>query len=225
MTMSLPRGALPDRPDDESPPDPVVALGSRVPDWLRQWCLTSGREIDVRPEPTHGTWAPQSTAALTREVSRLTGTTVWIPRDHDHDHGWPSRVAAAVRDLPGDDRVLAEAAAASAYLGATLLILHAVPVSFAERSVGLDAAVDHGRQVLARAAANAADRLPDGCVTVSKLVRAYPHELVGEALDADLLVMGGPRPGVGMASGLVLRTALHHAPCPVLLAPRARDDA
>lgn len=221
MTMSLPRGALPGRPGDESRPGPVTALGPRVPGWLRQWCLTSGRDIDVRAAPAQAVWVPQSVSALTREVDKLAGHTVWVPRDHSDR--WPSRVAAAVRDLPGDDRVLAEAVAATAYLGATLVILHAVPVSFAERSVGLDAAVDHGRQVLAQAAAKAADQLPDGCVTVSKLVRAYPHELVGEHLDADLLVIGGPRPAGGTASELVLRTALHHAPCPVLLAPRSRD--
>lgn len=214
MTTSLPGRAVCDRPGEDSGPGPVMALGPPVPTWMKQWCLATGREVVVRSEGLTVAGTPQ----LTTGLAGLAGHTVWIPRNHDHSR--PSRVAAAIRDLPDDDRVLAEATAACAYLRANLMILHAVPVSFAERSVGLDAAVDRGRQMLARAAASAADRLPEGCVTVSKLVRSHPHELVGETLDADLLVIGGPRSAVDLASELVLRTALHHAPCPVLLAPR-----
>jgi nucleotide-binding universal stress UspA family protein len=55
------------------------------------------------------------------------------------------------------------------------------------------------------------------------LVRAWPHEILGERLDADLLVLGGPRAGsndrVGLV-GLVAASAVRHAPCAVLLAPR-----
>jgi nucleotide-binding universal stress UspA family protein len=52
-----------------------------------------------------------------------------------------------------------------------------------------------------------------------------PYELVGEALHADLLVVGGARTdrtagGPGSGPGLVAHSALHHAPCPVLLTPR-----
>jgi nucleotide-binding universal stress UspA family protein len=52
------------------------------------------------------------------------------------------------------------------------------------------------------------------------LARVRPHELVGEELDADLLVVGGPRADVPDRLGLVARSALHHAPCAVLLIPR-----
>ena len=75
---------------------------------------------------------------------------------------------------------------------------------------------------------------PSRCMPSSsratQLLRVRPHELVGEALDADLLVVGGPRTDTGRptagrrsspaVSGLVAHSALHHAPCPVLLAPR-----
>ena len=52
------------------------------------------------------------------------------------------------------------------------------------------------------------------------LVRSWPHEIVGELLDADLLVLGGPRTGSNGRIGLVATSALRHAPCAVLLAPR-----
>jgi nucleotide-binding universal stress UspA family protein len=51
-------------------------------------------------------------------------------------------------------------------------------------------------------------------------VRAWPHEIVGELLDADLLVLGGPRAGTAGRVGLVAGSAVRHAPCAVLLAPR-----
>jgi len=107
--------------------------------------------------------------------------------------------------------------------------VHAVPCSFGERSVDLAGAVDHGRRLL-DAAATHADALRGGLALRTQLLRVRPHELVGEALDADLLVIGGPRtvhlrterrssvqPG---GLGLVAHSALHHAPCPVLLTPR-----
>ena len=52
------------------------------------------------------------------------------------------------------------------------------------------------------------------------LIRAWPHEIVGELLDADLLVLGGPRSESNGQIGLVAASALRHAPCAVLLAPR-----
>jgi nucleotide-binding universal stress UspA family protein len=207
----------------ERGPDPVVALGSETPDWLEEWCQDTGRGLEVRPVPESEGGAPPFASGLAREVTGLIGHTVWI--SHNTRDSRPSSVAAAIRELPGDAHVLAEAAAVSAYLGATLIILHAVPISFAERNVGLDAAVSRGRSLLESAAASATAHLPDGCVTISRLVRAHPHELVGETLDADLLVIGGPRGRRDAASGLVRDTALHHAPCPLLLAPRTDDLA
>jgi nucleotide-binding universal stress UspA family protein len=90
--------------------------------------------------------------------------------------------------------------------------------------VGLAGAVDHGQRLLDAAAAHA-EALRPGLTPATQLLRVRPHELVGEALDADLLVIGGARtthrssvqPG---GLGLVAHSALHHAPCPVLLTPR-----
>ena len=89
--------------------------------------------------------------------------------------------------------------------------------------MGLDTAVAHGRRLLDAAASRATAQEP-GLVVDCELLRVRPYELVGGTLDADLLVVGGPRtqhrgaraPG----GGLVAHSALHHAPCPVLLTPR-----
>lgn len=56
---------------------------------------------------------------------------------------------------------------------------------------------------------------------VTRLARVHPHELVGEDLDTGLLVLGGPRRDVVDDDlGLVARSALHHATCPLLIVPR-----
>jgi nucleotide-binding universal stress UspA family protein len=52
------------------------------------------------------------------------------------------------------------------------------------------------------------------------LARVRADELVGELLEADLLLLGGPRPDRWGEFGLVARSALFHAPCAVLLTPR-----
>jgi nucleotide-binding universal stress UspA family protein len=133
-------------------------------------------------------------------------------------------VVAALETLPDDDAVVADAVACAVAVGGALTLVHAVPRSFGERSVGLDGAVAHGLRVLEAAVAHAVALHP-ALVPATQLLRVRPHELVGEALDADLLVVGGPhsdhrgsvQPG---GLGLVAHSALHHAPCPVLVAPR-----
>jgi nucleotide-binding universal stress UspA family protein len=125
-----------------------------------------------------------------------------------------------VRGLPDDAPVVADAAACAARTGGRLTVVHAVPRSFAGRSVGLDGAVTHGRRLLDAAADHATAQEP-GLHVERHLLRVRPYELVGEALHADLLVVGGPRTGRGATGcGLVAHSALHHAPCPVLLTPR-----
>lgn len=198
-----------------SPPTPLVALDPNPPSWLASWCRGARRALETG-FPAGGL-SPTS-GGLFRAVNQLAGRTVWVARGERHDQ--PSRVVAAIRDLPQDAAVLAEAAAVCAQLTATLIVTHAVPKSFPQRSLGLDEAVDRGRLRLATAARTAAAWLPPGSPVVSRLARVRPHELVGEELDADLLVIGGPRGEAADGLGLVVSNALRHAPCPVLLAAR-----
>jgi nucleotide-binding universal stress UspA family protein len=139
--------------------------------------------------------------------------------DHQDDHCHRPRIVAALGELPGDEPVLVEAVEAADRLDGELFLLHAVPVSFAERSVGLDEAVHRGERLLADATtmAIARGRAPKE----ARLVRVRPHELVGEGLDADILVIGGPRAGGARRLGRVVGTATGHAPCTILVVPRA----
>jgi nucleotide-binding universal stress UspA family protein len=129
------------------------------------------------------------------------------------------QVTAALHDLPDDAPVLAAAVETARQLGAALVVIHGLPVSFAERSVGLASALEHGRWLLDAAARRLVTEAP-GLAVVTRLVRRHPHELVGEDLDTGLLVLGGPRRHGHDDLGLVARTALHHATCPVLIVPR-----
>lgn len=190
---------------DDAAPDPTT------PEWVAQWCRRTGWEL--RRHPRTGPAAASAVARLDERVLLL----------RPADPARPGRVpcvVAAVRRLPEDAPVVADAAACAARLGARLAVVHAVPRSFAERSVGLAAALTRGKRLLDAAAARAADLEP-GLRVDSRLLRVRPHELVGELLHADLLVVGGTRPeSVTAGPGLVAHSALHHAPCPVLLTPR-----
>ncbi len=182
-----------------------------TPEWVARWCRRTG--WDLRHHPGTG---PAAAAAAARLADRVLVLRTAAAPDAHRPH-----VVCAVHRLPDDAAVVADAAASAAGLGARLTIVHAVPRSFAERSVGLAAALTRGRQLLDAAAARAAAHEP-GLPVDHRLLRVRPHELVGEALHADLLVVGGARPerGAGAGPGLVAHSALHHAPCPVLLSPR-----
>jgi nucleotide-binding universal stress UspA family protein len=182
----------------------LVVDGTTVPTWVRLWCDRGRRCVAARPAD-----------ALT--AASVAGDSVLIPRT-DPPAGRP-RIAVALRDLPDDAAVLVDALDAVRYLDGRLTVLHGVPLSFGERTVGLTEALRHGRDVLDQARALAADTTTDTAVEV-RLVRAWPYEIVGELLDADLLVIGGPRSGSTGSVGLVAASAIRHAPCPVLLAPR-----
>ena len=190
----------------------VVAPEPDVPAWVAQLCRRSGRQ--VRLEPAAGTAEDR---LLT--LAALAGRSVLVAGPVDGAQGAPRRVVAAVRDLPADDAVLAEAAAAAAGSGATVVPVHAVPLSFGERSVGLPDALAHGHELLEAAVTRLTAAVP-GLAVQPRLLRVRPHELVGEGLDADLLVLGGPRPRIPARVGLVGASAVQHAPCPVLLAAR-----
>jgi nucleotide-binding universal stress UspA family protein len=134
-------------------------------------------------------------------------------------------VVAAVRDPAQDRSVLVNGAACAAELSGALVLAHGVALSFAERSVGLAEAVVRGRAALdAGVAVVRAEGLDISVST--RLLRAYPHELVSEGLEASLLVVGGSPVGTPhRGPGLVALSAIRRAPCPVLLVPRARAEA
>jgi nucleotide-binding universal stress UspA family protein len=54
----------------------------------------------------------------------------------------------------------------------------------------------------------------------TELVRVHPHDLLANPLGADLLVMGNHPANAGAPPGALVRAALHHAPCTVMVTPR-----
>jgi nucleotide-binding universal stress UspA family protein len=186
-------------------PTGLVVAGTTVPTWVRLWCDRSRRSVAARPADALGT-------------ASATGHNVLIPRT-DPPTAHRPRVAVALRDLPDDASTLIDALNAATQLGGRLTVLHGVPLSFGEHTVGLTKVLRHGRDLLDQARELAASAGADTAVEV-KLIRAWPHEIVGEGLDADLLVLGGPRTGSTGQLGLVTASAIEHAPCAVLLAPR-----
>jgi nucleotide-binding universal stress UspA family protein len=197
-----------------------------VPGWATQWSERSGWELRRHPET--GPFAAATAARLDARVLVLRpaeGAAEQAAQDRPVEPSAATpRVVAAVRSLPDDAPVVGDAAACAARMGARLTVVHAVPRSFAERSVGLAGAVAHGQRLLDAAAEQAVAHEP-GLRVDCQLLRVRPYELVGEGLHADLLVVGGARTdrtasGPGAGPGLVAHSALHHAPCPVLLTPR-----
>ena len=189
----------------------VILQDHVVPAWVIQWCRHLDRRRQVLATP--------GTPDRLMTIATLAGRSVLLPAPEEPAWSRPEPVVAAVRDLPDDDAVLAEAASAAAELGVPLELTHVVPVSFAERSVRLDEAMRHGHWVLDRGVRRLATIAP-GVTVLPTLLRRRPHELVGEELVAELLVLGGPRPGFPARIGPVASTAVQHAHCPVLLAPR-----
>ena len=205
----------------------VVSEHPDIPAWVVDWCRRAGRAVQL--QPAAGT--PEACIGI---VAGLAGRSVLVQRDATggvadgaaDEAAVPQaggrlrpRVVAAVQDLPVDAAVLTDAAEAAEQLDAALVLAHGVPLSFGERSVGLSDALERGGQLLAEAADLITSRYPGRTVT-TRLVRMRPHELVGEELDADLLVVGGSHQRIPPRLGLVASSALQHAPCPVLLSPR-----
>src|SRR5947199_6952443 len=117
----------------------VVTTDGELPEWVVGWRRVGRR---VRQVSAAG---PLPTIEV---ITAFAGTCVLLVGDAAAFHPHPTRVVAAVRDLPDDDAVMIEAAAAAKRLGDELVLAHVVPVSFAERSVGMDEALEHGRRVL-----------------------------------------------------------------------------
>jgi hypothetical protein len=190
----------------------VMANEPDVPDWVARACRRFGRQVRIEPAPGN----PED-RLLT--VAALAGRSVLVVGPPADGRAGTGRVVAAVRDLPSDVAVLTEAALAAAALDAVVVPVHCVPLSFGERSVGLTDALARGHEVLDAAVAQLTADVP-GLTVLPRLLRVRPHELVGEGLDADLLVLGGPRHRIPARVGLVGCSAVQHAPCPVLLASR-----
>jgi hypothetical protein len=208
-TSALAPPAAPHRPAEALV---VMAHEPDVPTWVARACRQAGRQVRIEPAPGN----PED-RLLT--VAALAGRSVLLLDPPGAGRAGTGRVVAAVRDLPSDSAVLAEAALAAQVLDAAVVPVHCVPLSFGERSVGLTDALARGHAVLDAAVAQITADAP-GLTVLPRLLRVRPHELVGEGLDADLLVLGGPRHRIPARVGLVGCSAVQHAPCPVLLAAR-----
>ena len=185
-------------------PGLVVDAGA-VPEWVLRWSRRSRRIVRI------------STAQATMVAARTEDSVIVLRAAPLAER---PRIVAALRSLPDDAAVLADALDAAVHLRGSLTVIHGVPLSFGERSVGLSDALRRGEDLLLEART----LLEAACADVpvdTRLMRAWPHELVGELLDADLLAIGGPRADAEGGIGLVAATAVRHAPCPVLLTPRA----
>lgn len=202
---------------------PLVVVGDEVPAWARRWCDSSARpvrrcRVPGRPaEPA----SPGRVSAIADITSRAVrdGSMVMVLPLVQPVRGAPPRVVAAVRRFPDDALAVSEAAACAESMGGDLVVAHGLPASFGERSIDLDDTVRFAGRLLETAIRTAESTSP-GLLVRPWLARVLPHELVGEQLDADLLVLGGPRTDRWERLGLVARSALFHAPCPVLLTPR-----
>jgi CBS domain-containing protein len=193
----------------------VLTEAADLPGWVHAWSHEVGWPLRAAATtPGHRS----SPGSLLAEVAALVADPVLVvPRDVA-DVGL-SEVTAAIHDLPDDAPVLAAAADVARHLDAPLIVTQGLPISFAERSVGLQAALEYAHRLLDAAAQRLVDDFPDVHV-VTRLVRAHPYELVGEDADTGLLVLGGPRRQTADVLGLVARSALHHVSCPILLVPR-----
>jgi nucleotide-binding universal stress UspA family protein len=200
----------------------LVVVGDEIPGWALRWCDETAREVRRRPVPTQAADPTSSERVeaimdITARAARC-GDPVLVLPVRRRGCGSPPRVVAAVGSFPDDALSLTEAVACAERMGADLVVAHGLPTSFGERSIGIDDAVQAAGRLL-DAAVRAASRSVPGLHVRPWLARVRPHELVGEQLDSDLLVLGGPRTDRGQL-GLVARSALFHAPCPVLLTPR-----
>lgn len=209
-----PRPSLVDRADR------LVVVGdtSSLPDWVRDWCRRTARELHKHPTQVRTPGHQPAPAHLVAAITAWAADPVLvIPLDAAGAE--VRHVTAALHDLPDDAPVLVAAADTARCVGGPLVLTHGLPISFAERSVGLRSALAEARSMLDEAAGRLAADSPDLTIE-TRLVRAHPHELVGADLDTGLLVIGGPRRRVPDDLGLVARTALDHATCPVLIVPR-----
>jgi nucleotide-binding universal stress UspA family protein len=213
-------------------PGPVVVTGDHSPwgeaalRWATEYAMATGAPLEVRPptaDPVRDLMPAGSHAGLLvvgyrgangtafglgRLVSPLVehaacdvvvvrGTAEALRRAH-------RRVTVLLSgDAYDDDLALARAVAYAEQQHVALRVLHATP-SLPVRADDPVWPVTHADDVLR------------GTRHTSVLVRMHPHEAITRYADTDLLVPAGLGP--------VTRAALHHAPCPVLVAHRHPVD-
>jgi nucleotide-binding universal stress UspA family protein len=214
-------------------PEPTVGTRPRlvvvqqpeadIPRWAYAWRNRAGFELDAHPTMPGADPCPGAAAGWSRVVADVAeatsaGAAVLVNRPCWRIPEKP-RVVAAVQHLPEDLNVIADAAACAAALDGTVVLVHSTPVSFAERSVGLDSAVSSGLATLEDGLAFLAES-PFDVPASAELLRAHPHELVNDKLEANVLVVGGSRPGQPSVLGRVTLGAVRNAPCPVVVTPR-----
>lgn len=194
----------------------VFSAAPDLPGWVRGWCSATGRELCAHRVGAGAPGRrPAPVATLVDLVTAGTDPVLVVPPDHAGDDG----VTVALHALPADAPVLTAAAGAARHLGGRLVLVHGLPLSFAERSVGMRAALADARALLETASRRIRADAPD--LTVETwLRRVHPYELVGEDTDSGLLVVGGSRRADVDGLGPVTGSALHHATCPVLVVPR-----
>jgi nucleotide-binding universal stress UspA family protein len=189
-----------------------------LPAWVERWDdRVGGRRRVVVSRTRRGLPTTSGAWDDLHAVERAAGTMVLVL---PHTVIAPRRIVVAVQDLPADEPVLHAAADAARALGAPVLVVHAVPTSFGERSIGLSEAVGRGEELVALGAQIIRRRCRTALVH-RVLVREWPHEAVTDSLEADVLILGGPHRITRTGLGLTARAAVAHAPGSVLLVPRS----
>ena len=141
-------------------------------------------------------------------------------------------IVVGVDGSRGSEAALRFAAEEASLRGATLRIVSAYHVPVAVYAGGMVPPVDFvssireaTEEIVAGAAAEL-ERLWPGVTVETQVAEGQPaDELVGEAEDADLLVVGSR--GLGgfrsLLLGSVSQQVAHHAPCPVVIVPSSDE--
>ncbi|MEO6084002.1 MAG: universal stress protein [Umezawaea sp.] len=148
-------------------------------------------------------------------VRRSTCDTLVVRGRPSAVRGENRRITALISGGEDDELVITRAAAMALDHRAKLRVVHALPVPMAKDALATDHqfVLDNAARLLEKL-----DRRPPHTVV---LLRGQPHEAVARCTDSDLLVVGpGDQPTQTGRCGTVTRTALHQAPCPVLVVHR-----
>jgi hypothetical protein len=186
----------------------VVSETSDLPPWIRGWWRGAGRDLQLHCVPATVPGHRLAPVHLLSEIAELLADPVLVIQPGSDGTGLPE-VIAALHDLPDDAPVLAAVADIAQHLGSPVVLIHGLPVSFAERSVGLRPAMQHGRRLLDAAARRIVADAPDVRV-VTRLVRAHPHEPAGLTPQPDKACRGRPRLSSRLTQGPAVRVADRH---------------